>query len=140
MELDKIFLALSESYRKAIASIILCTLMLYPILYFSINDFKFNNWYIQLLLSAGIATTYITAYAVWTIAAIKSSDVFLFPVGLIATCGLGEIVRWIYNGNCDIGKFTSRLIIFSAASFVLIYALAYKHKVWGRKERPEKAT
>lgn len=93
MNIDKIFLALSESYRKAIASIILCTLMIYPILFFSINGFRNFDWYVQVLLSSGISTIYFGTYVTWAIAAIKSSDVFFLPVGLIATCGFGEIIN-----------------------------------------------
>lgn len=137
MNIDKIFLALSESYRKAIASIVLCTLMIYPILFYSIDDFRNFNWYIQLLLSSGIATTYIGTYVTWAIAAIKSSDVFLLPAGLVATCGFGEIINWIYKGNCNLQGFLCRLIVFTIISFVVIYVAEHIRKRQEHKESLE---
>lgn len=137
MNIDKIFLALSESYRKAIASIILCTLMIYPILFFSINDFRNFNWYVQLLLSSGISTIYVGTYVALTIIAIKSSDVFFLPVGLVATCGFGEIIYWIYKATFNLQGFFCRLIVFTIFSIVLIYVFEYIGKRREHKESSE---
>lgn len=128
MNIDNIFLALNESYRKAIISIIACTLMTYPILYFSIGDFKDFDWYAQLLLASGIASCYIGFYVTWTIAAIKNSDVFLFPIALVATCSLVEVMNWAYTGNCTLLGFLFKLIGLSFISIALIYILVYRNK------------
>lgn len=137
MNIDKIFLALSESYRKAIASIVLCSLMLYPILYFSINTFKTFDWFVQTLITIGVATTYIGTYTAWTIAIFKSSDVFFIPVGIVATCGFGEIINWVYRDTFSLQGFVCRLLIFTFITFALIYVFEYIHRKWGRKKMPE---
>lgn len=139
MNIDKIFLALSESYRKAIASIILCTLMIYPILFFSINGFRNFDWYVQVLLSSGISTIYFGTYVTWAIAAIKSSDVFFLPVGLIATCGFGEIINWVYKETFNLQGFFYRLVVFTIISFVVIYIAEHLRKRRERKKSLEES-
>lgn len=134
MDIDKILLVLGESYRKGFVAIVLCTLMMYPILFFSIDDFRNFDWYVQLLLSSGVSTLYIGTYITWVIAIIQSSDIFLFPVAIVATCGFGEIINWVYRAECNLQGFFFRVLIFTVISFVLIWAL---EKLRIRRERKQ---
>ena len=47
MNLESIYLALSESYRKALIAFVACTLIVYPLLYFGLPSFQSLEWYTQ---------------------------------------------------------------------------------------------
>ena len=111
--------------------------MLYPILYFSINTFETFDWFTQTLITVGVATTYIGTYTAWTIAIFKSSDVYFIPVGIVATCGFGEIINWVYRDTFSLQGFVCRLLIFTFITFALICVFECRHRKWGRKELPE---
>lgn len=45
MNLESIYLALSESYRKALIAFVSCSLIVYPLLYFGLPSFRELEWY-----------------------------------------------------------------------------------------------
>lgn len=138
MEIDKILLALSESYRKAVISIIVCALIFYPILFLNMADFKNLDWYVQLLFTSGISTTYVGFYVAWTIFSIKDSNVFLLPIPIIACCGFSDIISWTFNNDATLQGFFCKLLIFTFISFALIYLFVCINKIQGRNKSPEK--
>ena len=103
MEIEKIFLSLDEGHRKAAIALTLCTLIIYSVLFISVDVFSELEWYTQLLLSLGLSVVYLTcyfallclslAYPFWLIPSVLNSD-FEITV-FLKTFGLCIGVSWI---------------------------------------------
>lgn len=63
MNIDKLFLALDREHRSAIISIIGCSVVIYVNLFLIIESYKSYEWYQQILIAIGSATSYMITFA-----------------------------------------------------------------------------
>ena len=120
MELDKIYLALSDNYRKALIAVAACVLIFYPIAYFGFAPFKGMDWHTQLLILSGVSAAYVGTFATWYMPVLKHPVVFILSVALAACCACGELLNFLYGNGCQIEGFAFRMVFFSVACWVLL--------------------
>lgn len=102
MNLESIYLALSESYRKALIAFVACTLIVYPLLYFGLPSFQSLEWYTQILISSGFGISYVGTFACFYIPVMKHSDAFLLSIGLLAGVAFSEWIRIAFGNEADL--------------------------------------
>ena len=132
MNLESIYLALSESYRKALIAFVACTLIVYPLLYFGLPSFQSLEWYTQILISSGFGISYVGTFACFYIPVMKHSDAFLLSIGLLAGIAFGNEADLKY---C----FVRLLVLFSLGFLIfLLISKANKSRESIKEEDPTK--
>lgn len=140
MNIESIYLALSESYRKALIAFVACSLIVYPLLYFGLPSFHSLEWYIQILLSSGFGISYVGTFACFFLPVLKRSDVFLLSIGLLAGVAFSEWIRIALGNEADLKHcFVRLLVIFSLCLLIsLLLSKANKSRESIKEEDPTK--
>ena len=120
MNLESIYLALSESYRKALIAFVACTLIVYPLLYFGLPSFQSLEWYTQILISSGFGISYVGTFACFYIPVMKHSDAFLLSIGLLA-----GVAFW---NEADLKYCFVRLLVLFSLGFLIFLLISKANK------------
>lgn len=128
MNLESIYLALSESYRKALIAFVACTLIVYPLLYFGLPSFQSLEWYTQILISSGFGISYVGTFACFYIPVMKHSDAFLLSIGLLAGVAFSEWVRIAFGNEADLKYCFVRLLVLFSLCFLIFLLISKANK------------
>lgn len=131
MNLESIYLALSESYRKALIAFVACTLIVYPLLYFGLPSFHSLEWYTQILISSGFGISYVGTFACFFLPVMKRSDAFLLSIGLLAGVAFSEWIRIAFGNEADLKYCFVRLLVIFSLGFLISLLLSKANKFRG---------
>lgn len=123
MDFMKIFEILSDSYKKAILSIVACSLIMYPVLYLAFPSFRNLEWYTQLLISTGISVSYVGVFVSFFINVIKHSDVFILGISLLSCITTSSFLPYVFGYGYSLENLARLMIVcfpfFLFVSFLL---------------------
>ena len=105
MEIEKIFLSLDEGHRKAAIALTLCTLIIYSVLFISVDVFSELEWYTQLLLSLGLSVVYLTCFFAVFILLIMNSYIFYFALLCLSLAYPFCLIPSVLNSDFEITVF-----------------------------------
>ena len=105
MEIEKIFLSLDEGHRKAAIALTLCTLIIYSVLFISVDVFSELEWYTQLLLSLGLSVVYLTCFFAVFILLIMNSYIFYFALLCLSLAYPFWLIPSVLNSDFEITVF-----------------------------------
>lgn len=120
MEFEKIFLSLDEGHRKAAIALTLCTLVIYSVLFTSIDIFPKLEWYTQLLLSLGLSVVYLTCFFAVFILLIMNSYIFYFALVCLALPYPFWLIPSVLNSAFEITAFLKPLALCIGVSWVTL--------------------
>lgn len=137
MNLESIYLVLSESYRKALIAFVACTLIVYPLLYFGLPSFQSLEWYTQILISSGFGISYVGTFACFYIPVMKHSDAFLLSVALLSIVSLLEWLKILQGSSVQWIHFLTVLTVLFFLGFFLFLILGISGHIRGSQQTEE---
>ena len=123
MDFEKIFVSLDENHRRAIFSIILCSLILHSVFYVSSDLYRDIEWYSQLLFSLGVSVCYVGTFTVLFIWLIKTAYIFYLSVPALALPAIFGFFIASWTGVFD---FTSFAGVFGCCFIITLFYFIFK--------------
>ena len=123
MDFEKIFVSLDENHRKAVFSIILCSLVLHSVFYVSSDFYRDIEWYSQLLFSLGVSVCYVATFALIFIWLIKTDYMFYLSVPTLA---LPAAFGFFAASQTGVFSFTSFALIFGCCFIITLFYFIFR--------------